>query len=49
MAALKAIDSKSAKGLFDAAGQIDHACENCHLRYWYPNDTRAQEAFKQQK
>ena len=45
-AALKAIDAKNAKALFDAAGQLDHACENCHLRYWYPNDKRAQEAFK---
>ncbi len=45
-AALKAIDAKNAKGLFDAAGQLDHACENCHLHYWYPNDERAQAAFR---
>lgn len=45
-AALRAIDSKDAKGLFAAAGELDKACENCHLHYWYPNDTRAQEAFK---
>jgi len=44
--ALQAIDAKNAKGLFDAAGQLDKACENCHLHYWYPNDTRAQEAYK---
>lgn len=46
-AALQAIDRKDAKGLFDAAGQIDKACENCHLHYWYPNDERAQAAFKE--
>jgi hypothetical protein len=46
MAALRAIDAKDAKGLFAAAGQLDKACENCHLRYWYPNDERAQAAFK---
>jgi hypothetical protein len=45
-AALAAIDAKNAKALFDAAGQLDKACENCHLHYWYPNDQRAQAAFK---
>src|SRR6185295_10268085 len=44
--ALHAIDARDAKGLFDAATALDNACENCHLHYWYPNDTRAQEAFK---
>lgn len=34
--ALKAIDDKSVKGLFDAGDQIEHACEACHQRYWYP-------------
>ena len=34
--ALKAIDVKNAKGLFDAGEHIEHACEACHQRYWYP-------------
>ena len=34
--ALKAIDGKNAKGLFDAGEHIEHACEACHQRYWYP-------------
>ena len=34
--ALKAIDAKNAKGLFDAGEQIEHACEACHQQYWYP-------------
>lgn len=34
--ALKAIDTKNAKGLFDAGEHIEHACEACHQRYWYP-------------
>ena len=34
--ALKAIDARSVKGLFDAGDQIEHACEACHQRYWYP-------------
>ena len=46
-AALAAVDAKNPKALFDAAGKVDKACENCHLQYWYPNDKRAQEAAKQ--
>src|SRR5687768_8356548 len=34
--ALKAIDARNVKGLFDAGDQIEHACEACHQRYWYP-------------
>ena len=46
-AALQAIDARNPKALFDAAGKLDKACENCHLQYWYPNDTRAQAAAKE--
>lgn len=41
---LKAIDAKDKDALFKASEGIDLACENCHLRYWYPNDERAQAA-----
>jgi hypothetical protein len=34
--ALKAIEEKNAKALFDAGEELDRACENCHQRYWYP-------------
>lgn len=34
--ALRAIDARDAKGLFDAGEHIEHACEACHQRYWYP-------------
>ena len=43
-AALKAADTKDKKALFDSLEQIDRACENCHLQYWYPNDERAKAA-----
>jgi hypothetical protein len=46
MPALKAIDAKNAEGLLDAGELIDNACENCHLKYWYPNQNAA-EAAKQ--
>jgi cytochrome c556 len=35
--ALRAIDKKDADALFEAGGEIDEACEACHLTYWYPN------------
>jgi hypothetical protein len=36
--ALKAIDAKDAMALSDAGAAIDKACEDCHLKYWYPKD-----------
>ena len=38
--ALAAIDRKDAQGLMDAGGEIDEACEACHVTYWYPNQNR---------
>src|SRR4051812_39974771 len=45
--ALKATDARDKKELFAKLGDVDKACENCHLHYWYPNDKRAREAAKQ--
>ena len=42
--ALKAIEARSAEGLLDAGEGIDNACENCHLKYWYPLEAQAQKA-----
>ncbi len=36
--ALDAIDRKDADALSDAGETIDKACEQCHLKYWYPPD-----------
>jgi hypothetical protein len=47
MLALKAADARNKDALFAASERIDKACENCHLKYWYPNDQRAQEAARQ--
>lgn len=35
--ALAAIDAKDAEALLMAGDDIDTACENCHLRFWYPD------------
>jgi hypothetical protein len=41
--ALKAVDARNPSRLLEAGGQIDTACENCHLKYWYPNAPRPPE------
>jgi cytochrome c556 len=45
--AMKAVDAKDKDALFHAITDIDKACENCHLHYWYPNDKRAREAAQE--
>jgi hypothetical protein len=39
--ALAAIDRKDVDGLSNAGETIDEACEQCHLKYWYPPDAEA--------
>jgi len=41
---LKAVDAKDPDALMQAALGVDHACESCHLHYWYPKDARARQA-----
>jgi len=38
--ALKAIDARNAEELSNAGGEIDAACESCHLTFWYPNEKK---------
>jgi hypothetical protein len=38
--ALDAIDARDPQALMDAGGQIDAACESCHVTYWYPDQNR---------
>ena len=41
MPALRATEVRDAKALFETGDKIDIACENCHLKYWYPpNSTK---------
>jgi hypothetical protein len=37
-ATLEAVNRKDVNGVFQAAADLDVACENCHLEYWYPRD-----------
>jgi cytochrome c556 len=38
MLAVDAIDKKDADRVFEVGENIDHACEQCHRNYWYPNE-----------
>lgn len=35
---LEIIKKKNTAELWDASYNLDQACENCHLEYWYPGD-----------
>jgi hypothetical protein len=39
-AALKAAEKKDVDGVFNSAGDLDAACENCHLTFWYPDQEK---------
>jgi hypothetical protein len=38
--ALRAIDQHNPQRLIEAGGDLDAACEACHLKYWYPHSPR---------
>lgn len=38
MLAVDAIDKRDADKVFEVGENIDHACEDCHRNYWYPNE-----------
>jgi cytochrome c556 len=33
---LEAIEARNVEKVSDLGGVLDHACENCHLKFWYP-------------
>jgi hypothetical protein len=35
---LEIVKKKDANELWDAADNLDQACENCHLEFWYPGE-----------
>src|ERR1700730_5460475 len=43
---LEIVKKRDVKALFDASGDLDNACEACHLEYWYPGDKMAVEEYK---
>ncbi len=49
LASLKIAKARDSNALFKAGSDIDAACENCHLEYWYPGDRAAVLADQQKK
>jgi cytochrome c556 len=37
-----AAKAKDAAKLFDVCGALDQVCENCHVKFWYPEQKTAQ-------
>ena len=35
---LEIVKKKKVDELWDAGGNLDEACESCHIQYWYPGD-----------
>ena len=35
---LELVKTRDSDGLWEAACNLDQACENCHLEYWYPGE-----------
>jgi hypothetical protein len=46
---LEIVKKKDADALWQAGGDLDEACEACHLEYWYPGDRATVEAEKRYK
>jgi hypothetical protein len=43
IAQLKAADQRNVEEMLQLGGELDVKCENCHRKYWYPNDPGFQE------
>jgi hypothetical protein len=43
---LEIVKKRDADALFEAGGDLDEACEACHLEYWYPGDKPAVDEWK---
>jgi len=35
---MQIVEKKNVQELWDASDNLDAACENCHVDYWYPNE-----------
>jgi hypothetical protein len=45
---IKAAEAKDVTALSATLLKLDHACEACHLRFFYPRDQRAHQAAKEE-
>ena len=49
LASLTVVKARNVDGLFQIGSEIDKACENCHLEFWYPGDKEAVLADQKKK
>jgi len=35
---MQIVEKKDTSELWDASDNLDEACENCHVNYWYPHE-----------
>ena len=49
LASLTVVKARNVEGLFQIGSDIDKACENCHLEFWYPGDKEAVLADQKKK
>ena len=49
LASLTVVKARNVDGLFQIGSDIDKACENCHLEFWYPGDKEAVLADQKKK
>jgi len=48
MAGLVAADARDVVAFNKALTDLDHACESCHVHFWYPNDLRARQVAREE-
>ncbi len=49
LASLPSVKARNVDALFQIGSEIDKACENCHLEFWYPGDKEAVLADQRKK
>ena len=49
LASLASVKARNVEALFQIGGDIDKACESCHLEFWYPGDKDAVLADQRKK
>jgi hypothetical protein len=45
LATLEAVEMRDSQAVFQAATDLDEACEGCHIKFWYPGDQPQVERF----
>jgi hypothetical protein len=45
---MEIVKKKDVNELWDAGGNLDQACEGCHIQYWYPGDRALLEKLDRQ-